>query len=248
MSTASGYLTVRGINIDVVYKDIKNLHIGVYPPIGRVRVAAPDRLDEEQIRLAVIKRLPWIKRQRQQLQDAARQSPREMVTGESHYVWGVRHRLKVIERPGRAHVEVDGGRLLMYVSVGTDTDARIKLLQDWQRRQLRHTVPPLIAQWERVVGRKVPRWSVRRMKTKWGSCNRETGHIWFNLELAKKHPLCLEYIVVHEMTHLLERNHGERYTKLMDEFLPDWRSRRDQLNSAPLAAEAWGPMRERGTR
>jgi predicted metal-dependent hydrolase len=101
MSTASGYLTVRGINIDVTYKDIKNLHIGVYPPVGRVRVAAPVRLDEQQIRLAVIQRLPWIKRRQQQLQDAARQTPREMVTGESHYVWGTRHRLKVIERAGR---------------------------------------------------------------------------------------------------------------------------------------------------
>src|SRR6266487_888547 len=124
MSTASGYLTVRGINVDVVYKDIKNLHIGVYPPVGRVRVAAPTSLDEEQIRLAVIQRLPWIKRQRQQLQDAARQSPREMVTGESHYVWGARHRLKVIERPGRPHVEVDGSRLLMYVPEGTETRNR----------------------------------------------------------------------------------------------------------------------------
>src|SRR6266576_3562968 len=137
MSTASGYLTIRGINVDVVYKDIKNLHIGVYPPVGRVRVAAPKRLDEDQIRLAIIQRLPWIKRQRQQLQEASRQTPREMVTGESHYVWGVRHRLKVIQRPGRAHVEVDGQRLLMYVPKGTDTAARTKLLQDWQRKQLR---------------------------------------------------------------------------------------------------------------
>jgi predicted metal-dependent hydrolase len=239
MSTASGYLTVRGINIDVVYKDIKHLHIGVYPPVGRVRVAAPARLGDEQIRLAVIQRLPWIKRQRQQLQDAARQSPREMLTGESHYVWGTRHRLKIIERPGRAHVEVDGERLLMYVPERTDTDARIKLLQDWQRKQLRLALPELIAKWEPIIGREVPRWSVRRMKTKWGSCNRETGHIWFNLELAKKHPLCLEYIVVHEMTHLLERNHGDRYTKLMDGFMPDWRARRDQLNAAPLASEGW---------
>src|SRR6266576_1607987 len=234
MSTANAYLTVRGINIDVVYKDIKNLHIGVYPPVGRVRVAAPKRLDEDQIRLAVIQRLPWIKRQRQQLQDAARQSPREMVTGESHYVWGVRHRLKVIERPGRAHVELDGNRLLLYVPAGTDTAMRIKLLQDWQRKQLRLAVPQLIARWEPVIGREVPRWSVRRMKTKWGSCNRETGHIWFNLELAKKHPLCLEYIVVHEMTHLLERNHGDRFTRLMNRFLPSWRARRDDLNQAPL--------------
>jgi predicted metal-dependent hydrolase len=239
MSTASGYLTVRGINIDVIYKDIKNLHIGVYPPVGRVRVAAPMRLDQEQIRLAVIQRLPWIKRRQQELQDAARQSPREMVTGESHYVWGTRHRLKVIERDGRAHVEVDGARLLMYVPAGTDTDSRAKLLQDWQRHQLRLAVPPLIAKWEPIVGRKVPRWSIRRMKTKWGSCNRETGHVWFNLELAKKHPLCLEYIIVHEMAHLLERNHSDRFTALMDKFMPDWRSRRDELNHAPLADEQW---------
>jgi predicted metal-dependent hydrolase len=239
MSTANAYLTIRGINIDVVYKDIKNLHIGVYPPVGRVRVAAPKRLDEEQIRLAIIQRLPWIKRQRRQLQDAARQSPREMVSGESHYVWGRRHRLKIIERPGRAHVEIDGNRLLMYVPDATATDARIKLLQDWQRKQLRLAVPPLIDRWEQIIGREVPRWSVRRMKTKWGSCNRETGHIWFNLELAKKHPLCLEYVVVHEMTHLLERNHGGRFTDLMDQFMPDWRSRRDQLNNAPLADEQW---------
>jgi predicted metal-dependent hydrolase len=239
MSTANAYITVRGINIDVVYKNIKNLHIAVYPPVGRVRVAAPERLDEEQIRLAVIQRLPWIKRQRQQLQEAARQSPREMVTGESHYVWGRRHRLKVIERPGRAHVELDADRLLMYVAEGTGTEARIKLLQDWQRKQLRLAVTPLIERWEPVIGREVPRWSIRRMKTKWGSCNRETGHIWFNIELVKKHPLCLEYVVVHEMAHLLERNHGQRFTDLMDKFMPDWRSRRDELNAAPLADEKW---------
>lgn len=239
MSTASAYLTIRGINIDVVYKDIKNLHIGVYPPLGRVRVAAPTRLDEEHIRLAVIQRLPWIKRQRTQLQEATRQSPREMVTGESHYVWGVRHRLQVIEMPGPAHVEIDRERLLMYVPDGFDTEARAKLLQDWQRKQLRAEVPRLIEKWEPTIGRAVSRWSVRRMKTKWGSCNRESGHIWFNLELVKKHPLCLEYIVVHEMTHLLERNHGERFVQLMDGFMPEWRRRRDDLNGAPLADERW---------
>jgi predicted metal-dependent hydrolase len=239
MSTANAYLTIRGINIDVVYKNIKNLHIGVYPPLGRVRVAAPDRLDEEQVRLAVIQRLPWIKQQRQRLQDAQRQSQREMVTGESHYVWGSRCRLKVVERPGRAHVELDGDRLLMYLPESTDTETRTELLQDWHRKQLRLAAPVLVAQWEPIVGREVPRWSIRRMKTKWGSCNRETGHIWFNLELAKKHPLSLEYIVVHEMTHLLEHNHGERFTKLMDGFMPDWRVRRDQLNAAPLANEDW---------
>ena len=239
MSTASARLRVRDLNIEVVYKDIKNLHIGVYPPLGRVRVAAPDRLGEEQIRLAVIQRLPWIKRQRQQLRDAARQSSREMLTGESHYVWGARHRLKVVERPGRAHVEADRDHLLLYVPEGTNTDARLRLLQGWQRAQLRAAVPGLIERWEPIIGKRVPRWTIRRMKTKWGSCNRETGHILLNLELAKKHPLCLEYVVVHEMTHLLERGHGERFIALMDGFLPDWRSRRDQLNGAPLADEDW---------
>lgn len=239
MSTASAYLTVSGINVDVVYKDIKNLHIGVYPPLGRVRVAAPKRLDDEQIRLAVIQRLPWIRRQRRQLQEAARQSPREMVTGESHYVWGVRRRLRVVERPGRGHVELDGERLLLYVPEGADSAARLKLLQDWQRAQLRVAITSLIKTWEPMIGRAVRRWSIRRMKTKWGSCNRETGHVQFNLELVKKPPRCLEYIIVHEMTHLLERGHGERFTKLMDGFLPDWRNRRDELNGAPLAHEEW---------
>lgn len=239
MSTASAYLTVSGINIDVVYKDIKNLHVGVYPPLGRVRVAAPKRLDDEQVRLAVIQRLPWIRRQRRQLQEAARQSPREMVTGESHYVWGVRHRLRVVERPGRGHVELDGERLLLYVHEGAESAARLKLLQDWQRAQLRVAIASLTETWEPAIGRAVSRWSIRRMKTKWGSCNRETGHVQFNLELAKKPPRCLEYIVVHEMTHLLERGHGERFTKLMDGFLPDWRNRRDELNGAPLPHEEW---------
>lgn len=240
MSIASAYLTVRGIDVDVIYKDIKNLHIGVYPPLGRVRVAAPLRLDDDSVRLAVIQRLTWIKRQREQLRRAQRQSEREMVTGESHYVWGTRRRLRVVERPGRAHVEVEGERLLLYAPADLDQDARLGVLQRWQRAQLRERVPALIARWEPIVGRTVPKWSIRRMKTKWGSCNRDTGHIWFNLELAKKHPDCLEYVVVHEMTHLLERNHGERFTRLMDQHLHDWAVRRDLLNSSPLAEEDWG--------
>ncbi|RQM32201.1 M48 family metallopeptidase [Rhodococcus ruber] len=239
MSTANAYLSVAGLDIDVVYKDIKHLHIGVYPPFGRVRVAAPTRLDDDRVRLAIIQRLPWIKKQRRQLQDAERQSEREMVTGESHYVWGVRHRLKVIERPGRAHFEIDGERLLFYVPEGVNADQRRVLLDKWYRQQLRAAIPDLIAKWELILDVSVPRWSIRRMKTKWGSCNRETRHIWFNVELAKKHPDCLEYIVAHEMTHYFERNHGERFTSLMDQNLPDWRSRREQLNRSPLSDEQW---------
>ena len=239
MSTANAHLTIRGIDIDVIYKVIKNLHIGVYPPLGRVRVAAPNRLDDDQVRLAVIQRLPWIKRQRDKLRSAERQSEREMVTGESHYVWGVRRRLKVVERPGRAHFEIDGERLVLYVPADTSADKRRIYLDRWYRDQLREVIPELITRWEQTLDVTVPKWTIRRMKTKWGSCNRETRHIWFNVELAKKHPDCLEYIVVHEMTHYFERNHGERFTSLMDQHLANWRSRRDQLNAAPLGAEEW---------
>ncbi len=239
MSTASTRFAVRGIDVDVVYKDIKNLHIGVYPPMGRVRVAAPQQLDDDQVRLAVIQRLPWIKRQQDQLRAAQRQSVREMVSGESHYVWGVRRRLKVIERPGRPHVEIDGDRMLLYVPAGTSEERRRDLLDQWSRQQLRQAIPALIERWEPKLGVSVPWWGIRRMKTKWGSCNRETHRLWFNSELAKKHPECLEYVVVHEMVHYLERGHGQRFTQLLDSFLPNWRSRRDGLNAAPLSDELW---------
>ncbi len=239
MSTASAYLSVRGIDIDVVYKDIKNLHIGVYPPLGRVRVAAPERLDDDQVRLAVIQRLPWIKRQREQLKTAPRQTAREMITGESHYVWGLRKRLKVVERPGHTHFEIDGDRLVLYTPRDTTAEQRRTALDRWHRQQLREALPAVISAWEQALEVSVPKWTIRRMKTKWGLCNRESRHLWFNVELAKKHPDCLEYIVVHEMTHYFERNHGVRFTKLMDKYLPDWRSRRDQLNGSPLAEETW---------
>ena len=239
MSTANAYLTVRGIDIDVIYKDIKNLHIGVYPPMGRVRVAAPTRLDDDAVRLAVIQRLPWIKRQRDKLRSAERQSEREMITGESHYVWGVRRRLKVVEQPGKTHFEIDGERLVLYVPADTSADKRRDYLDKWYRDQLRRAIPDLIAKWEQALGVTVPKWTIRRMKTKWGSCNRETRHIWFNAELAKKPPECLEYIVVHEMMHYFERSHGERFRELMDNHIPDWRTRRKVLNAAPLASDKW---------
>ncbi|MEV6254648.1 SprT family zinc-dependent metalloprotease [Nocardia sp. NPDC051911] len=239
MSTGSAYLTVSGIDVDVIYKDIKHLHIGVYPPLGRVRVAAPVRLDDDQVRRAVVQRLPWIKRQREHLQAVDRQPVPEIVSGESHYVWGLRYRLRVNERPGHAHFEVDGKRLMLYVPAGSTAAHRRRLLDRWYRAQLRQAIPPLIEKWEEKLQLSVPRWSIRRMKTKWGSCNRETHHIWFNLELAKKHPDCLEYIVVHEMMHYLESAHGKRFIKLMDDHLPNWRARRDQLNESPLAEESW---------
>ncbi|GAB3124777.1 M48 family metallopeptidase [Glaciibacter psychrotolerans] len=239
MSTANAYLTVAGIGVDVVYKHIKNMHISVYPPRGRVRVAAPERLDEDAIRLAIVQRLPWIKKQREQLQAADRQSEREMIAGESHYVWGQRLRLEIQEVSGRPHVDVAGSKLRLTVAADSDGAARRKALDAWHRRQLKAAIPALVEKWQPLIGREVTGWTVRRMKTKWGSCNPDSGRLWFNVELAKKHPACLEYIVVHEMTHLHERTHNDRFVELMDKNLPNWRALRDELNGAPLADEEW---------
>lgn len=239
MSTDNAYIRVAGIDVDIVYKHIKNMHIAVYPPLGRVRVAAPERLDDDAIRLAIVQRLPWIKRQREQLRNAVRQSEREMIAGESHYVWGQRYRLHVSHTPGRIRFGTSGNKLIMHAPEDSTSEVRRDALDKWYRQALRSELPALMAKWEPIIGRKAAKWSVRRMKTKWGSCNRESAHLWFNAELAKKHPNCLEYIVVHEMTHLLERHHNERFTELMDGFLPDWRARRDELNAAPLAEEDW---------
>lgn len=239
MSTASAYLTVSGIGVDVVYKDIKNLHIGVYPPNGRVRVAAPERLDDETVRLAIVQRLPWIKRRTEQLRNAERQSAREMVTGESHYLWGNRLRLHVVETDGRPSVEVRGSRLCLSVPVGTSAADGQGILDAWYRKQLKTAVPDLIKKWEPIVGVSVGGCTIRRMKTKWGSCSPASGRISLNLELAKKHPGCLEYLLVHEMTHLHERRHNEGFKELLSSYLQDWQARRDLLNQAPLAHEEW---------
>lgn len=239
MSIVNGFIQVAGIDVDVVYKNIKNLHIGVYPPSGRVRVAAPERLPEEAIRLAIVQRLSWIKKQQERLRNADRQSLREMVPGESHYVWGSRLRLEVIEHSGRPRIETNASKLRLFIPPETGPDDRRRILDAWHRKQLKAVIPDLVRKWEPIIGQKVTGWTVRRMKTKWGSCNPKAGRISLNLELAKRHPGCLEYILVHEMTHLHERKHGDRFTALMDDYLPNWRALRDQLNQTPLAHEDW---------
>ncbi len=239
MSTANAYLTIAGLGIDVVYKNIKNLHISVYPPAGRIRIAAPEQIDENVIRLAVIQRLPWIKRQRDQLQEAERQSRREMLSGETHYVWGTRYRLDVSRTSGNYLVGLKGQTLFVVVPEGSDADVRRAALDRWYRREARAALPALLEKWQPIVGAEASRLVIRRMKTKWGACKQESRTIWINPELAKKSPRCLEYILVHELTHLHERTHNQRFVALMDEALPDWRSRRDELNGAPLAEENW---------
>lgn len=239
MSTASSYLTVAGLGVDVVYKDIKNLHISVYPPVGRVRVAAPERTDEDIIRLAIVQRLPWIKRQREQLQNADRQTSREMLSGETHYVWGQRYRLDASRTSGHYSIETKRGTLWIAAPAGTDSDGLRASLDRWYRRELKHAYPPLLEKWQAKLDVEASKVVIRRMKTKWGTCVQHSRTILLNLELAKKNPRCLEYILVHELMHLRERTHNERFIALMDKHLPDWRARRDELNDAPLADEDW---------
>ncbi len=234
-------IRVSDLVVDVVRKDIKNMHLAVYPPGGRVRVAVPLLVDDEAVRLAVISKLAWIKRQRASFKGQERQSPREYVYRESHYFWGERYLLNVIYRNAPPKVIVSNKTTLdLYVRPGSDTAKREHVLQEWYRQQLKAAILPLIAKWESIIGVDVAEWRVKRMKTKWGSCTIEAGRIWLNLELVKKPPQCLEYIVVHEMVHLLERLHNERFVALMDEFMPKWRLHRDELNQTPLAHEEWG--------
>src|SRR4051794_17738648 len=239
MSPAGPSVPAAALGAAVVKRNIKTLPSFFSPPIGRVRVAAPARTDEDTIRLAIVQRLPWIKRQREQLQNAERQTRREMLSGEAHYVWGDRYILDVSRTSGHFSVEPKGKTLWVVTPEGTDADGRLAALDRWYRRELKAAVPPLLEKWQRIIGVEADRVVVRRMKTKWGTCVANSRTIWLNPELAKKNPRCLEYIVVHELTHLLERGHGERFVALMDQFLPDWRTRRDELNEAPLAEETW---------
>jgi len=239
MSSGSTRISVAGIDVEVVRENIKNLHISVYPPAGRVRVSAPERLSDETIRLAIVQRMPWIKRQRAQLQQADRQTKRQMLSGESHYVWGRRYRLDVTRTSGHYGVEISGSTLYVITPEGSEAETRFGTLDRWYRRQLKAVVPDLVAKWAGIIGVDAPKVVVRRMKTKWGTCAMGTHTILLNSELAKKDPRCLEYIIVHEMTHFVERGHGDRFVALMDQYLPDWQARRDDLNEAPLADEEW---------
>ncbi len=226
--------------MDVVRKDIKNLHLGVYPPNGRVRVAAPLVVSNEAVRLAVIDKLGWIKRQKAKFAQQPRQSRREMVNGESHYFLGRRYRLRVHEHDAPPKVAMRGiASLDLYLRRGISPSQRETILIKWHREQLRALIPPLLAKWQPILGVEIAEWGIKKMKTKWGSCNPTSRRIWLNLELAKKPAQCIEYILVHELIHLLERNHTERFTALMDVHLPQWRQYRGMLSKTPLGHEEW---------
>jgi predicted metal-dependent hydrolase len=232
-------VTLGDFAVDVVLKDIKNVHLSVYPPTGRVRISAPSRMSLENIRLFAISKLDWIKQQQQKVVEQERETPREYIERESHYVWGTRYLLTVAEGAQGASVELNHRRMLLRIRPGTDENKRQTILEEWYRAQLKTVVPSLIAKWEPLMGVKVERFFVRRMKTKWGSCTPVKRSIRLNTDLAKKPRECLEFIVVHEMLHLLEPTHNARFVALMDRFMPRWQLCREVLNRLPVRHENW---------
>ena len=240
MITETHQITVNGLVIDVVRKNIKHLHLAVYPPDGRVRVAAPLRVNDDTVRLFAIEKLGWITRQQRKFAAQERQSAREYVSGESHYVAGQRYLLNVVYHNAPPRVLLRNKTTLdLFVRTGSDTAQRERVLLAWYRQQLKATIPALIEQWQAIIGVRINEWGIKQMKTKWGTCNIAARRIWLNLELAKKPPHCLEYVIVHELVHLLERHHNDRFTAYMTRFMPQWNFYRAELNRAPLGHGDW---------
>ncbi|HOX78466.1 MAG TPA: SprT family zinc-dependent metalloprotease [Bacteroidales bacterium] len=227
------------ITIDVEQKDIKNLHLSVYPPTGRVRIAAPLHMDLETIRVYAISKLSWIKKQQNRIGSQEREAPRDFVSRESHYYLGKRYLLKILEQDAPPKVIQTHSTLEFHLRPGTDLSKRQEILENWYRVRLKEIVPSYISNWETVLKVRVNEFAIKKMKTKWGSCNTQAKRIWLNLELAKKPPQCLEYIIVHEMLHLLEHRHNARFISLMDNYLPNWRHLKTELNRMPVGHAEW---------
>lgn len=227
-------ISVGGVDVQIDRKEIKNLHIGVYPPHGRVRVATPVKIDDEAVRLAVVSKLSWIKKQVRHFQEQPRQTKREMVSGESHYFLGKRYLLDVIHGSAKHHVVLKHSHLELHVRANTSVDNRKLVLSEWYREQLQNKALYLILKWEKIIGVELSSWSIKKMRTKWGSCNIKNKRVFLNLDLAKNSVECIEYIVVHELLHLLERHHNDNFRNLLNYYLPNWKESRDNLNNSIL--------------
>lgn len=231
MSTDRSEIQVGDLTMEIDRKDIKNLHLSVYPPDGRVRIATPLRVDDESVRLFAISKLSWIKKQRSRFLNQERESRRAFVTGESHYFKGKRYLLNLIHHHGPSSVSLRNKKYIdLYIREHATQDQREAIIKDWYREKLREEAAPIISKWEKKIGVKLNDWGIKQMKTKWGSCSIDSKRIWLNLELAKKSLECLEYVILHEMVHFLERNHNERYKAHLDKYMPTWREVRQELN------------------
>lgn len=232
-------IELGNISIDVEHKDIKNIHLSVYPPNGKVKISAPHRMDIDTIRVYAISKLQWIRKKQEQLRKQERETPREYLTKESHYFLGKRYLLKVIEHSAANKVELNHSEIKLHVRPLTTVQKKQEIVEEWYRSELKRIVPDLIAKWEKIIGVSANEFGIKKMRTKWGTCNPEAKRIWLNLELAKKPVECIEYIIVHELVHLLERTHNDKFIGYMNEFMPKWRFYRDELNRLPFSHTDW---------
>ncbi len=232
-------LQLGDITIQLTRKAVKHVHLSVHPPKGRVSLVAPISTRAEVARAYAISKLAWIRTQRAKFSEQARESPRRFITGETHYLWGRRHLLSVEHQEAKPRVKLDHRRITLVVRPGSTQAVRAKVMHEWHKSLLHQIVPRLIAQWESRLGLRVAGYFLQRMKTKWGGCNHRAGHIRLNTELVKKPKDLLEYVIVHEMIHLIEPRHSDHFIAILQEHYPTWREARLELNELPLAAEVW---------
>lgn len=240
MNTDLDKMRICGLEVQTVKKNIKNMHLGVYPPQGRIRVAAPFKMDDESVRLFIISKIPWVRKQKIKFEKQQRQTKRDFISGESHYFLGNRYRLNVITSEESPKVEIRRKTHIdLYIKPKMSREQKEKILEDFYRAELRKHIPLLLEKWKKIIGVNVNEVCIKKMKTKWGTCNSESGRIWVNLELAKNPIRCLEYILVHEMTHFKEKTHSDRFFNLIDLFMPQWSQYRDELNNSVLGFFMW---------
>jgi predicted metal-dependent hydrolase len=240
MSTNQSLFKVGGIEVVVLHKKVKNLHLNVLPPVGKVRVSAPISMGDDAIRTFLATRISWIKKHQAKFKGQERQTAREYISGESHFFLGNRYRLEVVSTNMKSGVVIlNKKRMVFSIKPKSKFLRREQVMQDWYRNELRNILTPLIDKWQKKIGIKAYYWGIRRMKTRWGTCDEKTNRLCFNLELIKKPESCIQYVVVHELIHMIERKHNDKFVGLIDKYLPKWRSEKDELNQLVLAHENW---------
>jgi len=232
-------IQICNLLVETVKKDIKNIHIGVYPPDGRVRVATPLNTTDESLRLLIISKNHWIKKQQSKFSSQERQSKRDFISGESNYLFGKRYLLKVLITKTKPKLKIKNSVIELYVDKDVTVRAKEKLFDEFYRLELKKEVTPLIKKWEKKIGIKVSEFKIKKMKTKWGTCNANAKRIWLNLELAKKPLHCIEYVLVHEMIHFLAKGHNNKFKELINGYMPQWEHYKKELNSLPLGYNTW---------
>ena len=241
MNIRLSYEKIGNLTVEIIKKDIKNLHLGVYPPKGRVRVAAPLSTSDESIRLFVISKMLWIKKQEKFFLSQPRQTARKYVSGETHYIFGKAYRLRVINSDvGTKLVISKKSYIDLYVKSNTTVQQKAKIFENYYRSELRKLIFKIVSKWEKKVGVKTHELKIRKMKTRWGTCNSEDKRIWLNLELAKKPFHCIDYVLVHELIHLKEKKHSKEFLHLLQNAYPNWQEHKDELNHSMLSHSEWG--------